>query len=301
VQHDRIRGWQKENKGQHMSLMTCPDCGNPVSTEAVSCPKCGRPTASRPEASKVEGKTARTPTGNWIGGLLGGVAVVFLIGYCANQADQSSTSTTTTATSTGISSQSTSTVGEAPAPGAAPEREVKTFTAAQLYAMFHSNEVSANQKIGNAIVTFTGTVTRIEQSDFSKTPELDISADDGNEFDDFRADLKQSELSKAAGLVKGETVTLQCDKVSMPVDVYAEDCVIVKKAGVPKGIRDREATEAIQQKYQQCLSDSGGSIDANYKCANAAEGITSALERSAPDSDSSAASGVRDPGGSTAP
>ncbi|MDQ3800762.1 MAG: hypothetical protein M3384_15045 [Acidobacteriota bacterium] len=28
-----------------MSLITCPDCGNQVSTEAVACPQCGRPMA----------------------------------------------------------------------------------------------------------------------------------------------------------------------------------------------------------------------------------------------------------------
>lgn len=28
-----------------MSLVTCPDCGNQVSTEAVACPQCGRPMA----------------------------------------------------------------------------------------------------------------------------------------------------------------------------------------------------------------------------------------------------------------
>lgn len=28
-----------------MTLSTCPDCGNPISSEAVACPKCGRPPA----------------------------------------------------------------------------------------------------------------------------------------------------------------------------------------------------------------------------------------------------------------
>jgi predicted nucleic acid-binding Zn ribbon protein len=27
-----------------MPLTDCPDCGNPISTEAYCCPKCGRPT-----------------------------------------------------------------------------------------------------------------------------------------------------------------------------------------------------------------------------------------------------------------
>lgn len=28
-----------------MPLTECPDCSNPISTEAYVCPKCGRPTA----------------------------------------------------------------------------------------------------------------------------------------------------------------------------------------------------------------------------------------------------------------
>lgn len=182
----------------------CPYCSEQIQAQAVKCKHCGSMlTTARP----VSGLT------KWGGGILGGFFVLMMIGYCTDQSNEPGTSGQTVTTS-------------APAVGA-PSREVMEFNAKELYAMFHANEVSANQRVGNAIVRFTGTVTKIEQSDFSKTPELDISADDGNEYDDLRADLKPSELSKAATLAKGQQVTLQCDHVSMPVDVYAEGCVLV--------------------------------------------------------------------------
>jgi hypothetical protein len=31
-----------------MPLTECPDCSNPISTEAYACPKCGRPTGKQP-------------------------------------------------------------------------------------------------------------------------------------------------------------------------------------------------------------------------------------------------------------
>jgi predicted amidophosphoribosyltransferase len=37
-----------------MPLTECPDCANPVSTEAFVCPKCGRPTGKH---QKVAAKT----------------------------------------------------------------------------------------------------------------------------------------------------------------------------------------------------------------------------------------------------
>jgi hypothetical protein len=114
-------------------------------------------------------------------------------------------------------------------------RPVQTYTAQHLYAMFHANEIKANNTIGDAIVRFSGVISSIQQSDFSKTPELDIRADcfvagdceDAEAWNTFRADLKASEMSTAAKLKIGQTVTLQCDEVSMPVDVYAKGCSIV--------------------------------------------------------------------------
>ena len=75
----------------------------------------------------------------------------------------------------------------------------------------------------------------IQQSDFSKTPELDILAncfvpgdcEDVDAWNTIRADLAESEVSAASSLVKGQMVTLQCNQVGMPIDVYAQDCVIV--------------------------------------------------------------------------
>ena len=33
-------------------LVDCPDCGNPISTEAYFCPKCGRPTGKQKAAPR---------------------------------------------------------------------------------------------------------------------------------------------------------------------------------------------------------------------------------------------------------
>lgn len=104
--------------------------------------------------------------------------------------------------------------------------------------MFHANEVKANKTIGNAIVRFTGTIASIQQSDFSKTPELQIrgtcfnpdDCEDPDAWNTFEADLRASELSAAAALVQGQTITLQCNEVSMPIDVYAKDCTIVPES-----------------------------------------------------------------------
>jgi hypothetical protein len=103
--------------------------------------------------------------------------------------------------------------------------------------MFHANEITANQTIGNAIVRFTGTIASIEQSDFSKKPELQIrgecfdpgDCEDPESWATFEADLRASEVSAAARLVKGQTITLQCNNVSMPLEVFADGCIIVPK------------------------------------------------------------------------
>jgi hypothetical protein len=41
---------KKEEKA--MALISCPDCGNEVSSNAVACPKCGYPIASAPMTEK---------------------------------------------------------------------------------------------------------------------------------------------------------------------------------------------------------------------------------------------------------
>lgn len=146
-------------------------------------------------------------------------------------------------TSSGSSSQSQGTASASASESSsstAPTRPIQRYTAAKLYALFHANEIRANQTIGDAIVRFTGAVDTIRQSDFSATPELSIRAtcsyvdtDSGGcaIYNTFDADLKESELTAAAALVKGQVITLQCDKVSMPLDILASDCIIVPTAG----------------------------------------------------------------------
>ena len=207
-----------------MALKKCPDCGTDVSTEAPTCPKCGRPIASAKKGSK------NISTG-W-GCLIIVVATIWIVASLSGNNDSTESAS---GTSSGSTAQTAAALGES--------RPVQTYTAEQLFAMFHANEIKANQTIGNAIVRFTGAIASIEQSDFSRTPELGIrgkcyipgNCQDPESWDTFRADLRASELSAASGLVKGQTITLQCNKVSMPVDVYAQDCVIVPESGGSKG------------------------------------------------------------------
>jgi len=202
-----------------MALTKCPDCGAEISTEAPTCPKCGRPNAP----AKRKAGTVSTGCGLVI--II--AATTGIVSWLSSGND-------------GTSSDSGSTAQTASAPD--EPRPIQSYTAEQLYAMFHANEIKANKTIGNAIVRFTGTIGSIEQSDFSKTPELQIlgqcfnpdDCEDPEAWNTFEADLTASELSVAARLVKGQTITLQCNEVSMPVDVYAQGCVIVHKGGKAK-------------------------------------------------------------------
>lgn len=203
-----------------MALTQCPDCGSDVSTEAPACPKCGRPITPQ----KQQRKTSPLASGCLVVILIV-VGGALLKGFFSGS-NPSSSSRNSNVTS-GESGSTAQTADES--------RPIQTYTAEQLYAMFHANEVKANKTIGNAIVRFTGTIASIQKSDFSNTPELQIrgscfdpsDCQDPDSWNTFEADLRSSELSAAAALVKGQTITLQCNKVRMPLDVYAQGCVIV--------------------------------------------------------------------------
>ena len=47
-----------------MALVSCPDCGHEVSTEAPACPNCGRPWPGRQMGTPVASPPARPPTYN---------------------------------------------------------------------------------------------------------------------------------------------------------------------------------------------------------------------------------------------
>ncbi len=62
-----------------MAMITCPECGASVSSEAENCPTCGHPINIKP---KRRSRAAGLRTGAIIG-LMGGIAIiiVFLLGY----------------------------------------------------------------------------------------------------------------------------------------------------------------------------------------------------------------------------
>lgn len=205
-----------------MPLTKCPDCGLEVSTSATTCPKCGFPMAEENAKNQASFKKA-------MGAIATIIAVVMFAHYCSSQDVQSTDTASETTSSSDQSVEQANTVAATPRP-------IQTYTAKQLYEMFEANEINANQTIGNSIVRFTGVVASIEKSDFSDTPELAIRADcfiadycnDSQSWNTFDADLTPSEMSEAAKLKIGQTVVLQCDKVSMPSNVYAQDCTIEK-------------------------------------------------------------------------
>ncbi len=64
-----------------MALITCPECGASVSSEAKVCPSCGRPINTQ---SKKRGRSSGFRTGAIIG-LIGGIGLVgvFLLSVAA--------------------------------------------------------------------------------------------------------------------------------------------------------------------------------------------------------------------------
>lgn len=223
-----------------MALMNCPDCGTEISTEAPTCPKCGRPNVP------AKRKPGAISTGCAAVILI--VAIIGFLGWLSSNDSSgigSTSSSDTSSSDSGSAAADTAAAPDEPRPVQAPtaeQRPIQNYTAEQLYAMFHANEIKANKTIGKAIVRFTGTIDSIQQSDFSKTPELQIrgkcgvpdDCQDPESWETFEADLKASELSAASGLVKGQTITLQCNQVSMPLDVLAQDCTIVPESNESK-------------------------------------------------------------------
>ena len=45
-----------------MPMITCPDCGNPISKAALACPKCGSPTPLAVAVSKLKRMSKRWRT-----------------------------------------------------------------------------------------------------------------------------------------------------------------------------------------------------------------------------------------------
>lgn len=60
-----------------MSLLPCPECGNPVSTKAVSCPKCGLPFEE--PMVRYDRKPVEKSRGLTFWGVVGAVIVAIII------------------------------------------------------------------------------------------------------------------------------------------------------------------------------------------------------------------------------
>ena len=61
-----------------MALIKCPDCGQPISTNASACPNCGRPSKNHLEQAVFSG-TQRSKARNEGGQVIAFVAIIIAI------------------------------------------------------------------------------------------------------------------------------------------------------------------------------------------------------------------------------
>lgn len=83
-------------------------------------------------------------------------------------------------------------------------------TAKALAAMYDANEVAADDKIGGRKVEVNGVVQSIDK-DF--TGSVVVLLQSGNDFMPARFGMEETEKSKASRLIKGQAVSITCDKM----------------------------------------------------------------------------------------
>lgn len=87
---------------------------------------------------------------------------------------------------------------------------------------YDQNEVSANAAYTGKMLLVTGTISSINQANFSHTIYLMLGQELGTQ-----ADLRDGQDEAASRLVKGGTVTVLCkNKGKLTVSPYLDDCVI---------------------------------------------------------------------------
>lgn len=97
-------------------------------------------------------------------------------------------------------------------------------TAAQLFAGYEANEVSADERYKGKALLVTGKIASIDK-DFTDGIVLRLST--SNPFQTVDANLEDSEKPKAGRLAKGETVRVQCEGNGMVIgSPQLGDCVI---------------------------------------------------------------------------
>lgn len=97
-------------------------------------------------------------------------------------------------------------------------------TSLQLSTAYQNNEVAAQQLFGDRPLLVTGTVTGVRLN-FADEPVVELNS--VNEFLSVQADL--ADANAAAGLRKGQKVTLLCQKVTEVVSApMLADCELIE-------------------------------------------------------------------------
>ncbi len=171
-------------------LKPCKTCHQEVSTSAKRCPHCGQ----------------KYPTGGLTLPVKVALGVIALVGIGQ-----------LVATFGGSSSRS-------PGPTPPPTREVAVAVSSeQLFADYHDNEVAADSKYKGHVLHLTGFVDSINKDFLDKTY---LMLNGTDMYMGVRAQLKSSEVARAAGLSKGEAVQLVCKGTGMVIGApTADECV----------------------------------------------------------------------------
>lgn len=133
-----------------------------------------------------------------------------VLGYIASKNDKTS-------------SDSSSSASQAES---APQKEVFSTTARQLFKAYDENEVATDENMKGKLVAVKGIVQSIDK-DF--TDSIIISFQTDNQFMPARMEMDDSEKSAAIALKKGQQVTVICERMSRVIGAPSgRDCVFEK-------------------------------------------------------------------------
>jgi hypothetical protein len=194
-----------------MALSTCPDCGKPVSTEAIACPHCGRPQAAAKAAPAAQQRPQVRPAFRVAAKLVAGfVGVLFIVGWILSITDHSPQTSENTVAAT--------------APAAPPP--VYKTTAPELVLAYDKNEVATNQAIGGAVVEVSGHIASI---DMDAMDHAVIQMATGMNFESVGLTLEDGQKGLATKLTKNQTIVVRCKRMTRILSSpQGGDCVIVQ-------------------------------------------------------------------------
>ena len=193
-----------------MAIIACKECGHQVSDKAASCPSCGAPIAV---VVKPRRRVKRVIYGFLItSAAFALIAAMLLLIRMPNRSAGTVAGLNHAAEHfpAGDSSAERSVAADQPSSETGGVLgAVYQTTAEQLYQDYGTNAVATQNRIGNARVRVTGSVTEIDE-DALGHPIVKLWASDGQSVAMM---LNDDQKSAAADLAKGEAVDIQCGKM----------------------------------------------------------------------------------------